>query len=324
MRGYNIGYRAYQEGMKYLRVKNYSMAKKWFKTFLKEVKSQSASLSKLIKIDLKEGDFKHARELMDQYYYFDSYYAFGLLEKVEYNFNASKDYYNSCIDPKEILKAEIANPQIEIELGNYDTALLQLNDVLKLEKNKKIKFGILSQIILIYAYIKEYDKASNILKEVNKKYQKIGVREQKKLAFLLEYLQGKQLKTIAPYQNDYIIRRMFDTNEELLLNHIKKHAYPSEKYQGYFLEGINFEELINEIQSKLSKKNPYHIDIIDVYNLRLEQPIGYFANELTSDISVSTFLGTKDIVTMYPIRLSNEYDKENLFTSEKLARKRQV
>ena len=45
---------------------------------------------------------------------------------------------------------------------------------------------------------------------------------------------------------------------------------------------------------------------------------------LTCDLCVKTILNTKDIIDIYPCKLSNDFNKENWFTSDNLTRKRKV
>ena len=65
-----------------------------------------------------------------------------------------------------------------------------------------------------------------------------------------------------------------------------------------------------------------HFEVSDMYRFRLDTPIGYKDDLITSDLCVVTIIGTKDIITMYPVSLSDEFDKEGLATSKELKLKR--
>lgn len=68
--------------------------------------------------------------------------------------------------------------------------------------------------------------------------------------------------------------------------------------------------------------NANHFEVSDMYRFRLDTPIGYKGDLITSDICVVTMIGTKDIITMYPVSLSDEFDKEGMSTSKELKLKR--
>ena len=68
--------------------------------------------------------------------------------------------------------------------------------------------------------------------------------------------------------------------------------------------------------------NGNHFELTDMYRFKLDTPIGYKGELITNDLCVVTILGTKDIITMYPVSLSNEFDNEKFSTSEQLKLKR--
>lgn len=68
--------------------------------------------------------------------------------------------------------------------------------------------------------------------------------------------------------------------------------------------------------------NSNHFEVSDMYRFKLDTPIGFKGDEITSDSCVVTMIGTKDILTMYPVLLSDEFDKEGFSTSNELMLKR--
>lgn len=68
--------------------------------------------------------------------------------------------------------------------------------------------------------------------------------------------------------------------------------------------------------------NPNHFEVSDMYRFRLDTPIGFKGDEITSDLCVVTMIGTKDILTIYPVLLSDEFDKEGMSFSKQLLYKR--
>lgn len=68
--------------------------------------------------------------------------------------------------------------------------------------------------------------------------------------------------------------------------------------------------------------NANHFEISDNYRFRLNSPIGFKGDYITHDLCVVTLLGTKDVITMYPVLLSDEFDKEGVSKSKVLKLKR--
>lgn len=107
------------------------------------------------------------------------------------------------------------------------------------------------------------------------------------------------------------------------MSHIKKHKNQSEKAtNGCFFKYTDIRELLLDAREKIENMNGNHFEVLDMYRFKLDTPIGYKGELITSDLCVVTIIGTKDIITMYPVTLSDEFDKEGLSTSEKLKLKR--
>ena len=68
--------------------------------------------------------------------------------------------------------------------------------------------------------------------------------------------------------------------------------------------------------------NANHFELSDMYRFKLDHPIGFVGDDITSDLCVVTLIGTKNIVTMYPVLLSNQFDKEGMSFSKELMLKR--
>lgn len=62
----------------------------------------------------------------------------------------------------------------------------------------------------------------------------------------------------------------------------------------------------------------------DYYRFNTGKVIGTFDGKSTQDINVSTIAGTDKIITMFPIRLSDEFNKEGLLENEELKSRRRV
>lgn len=79
---------------------------------------------------------------------------------------------------------------------------------------------------------------------------------------------------------------------------------------------------MTDARETIEDMNGNHFEFSDMYRFKLDTPIGYKGDLITSDLCVATIIGTKDIITMYPVSLSDEFDKEGLATSKELKLKR--
>lgn len=123
--------------------------------------------------------------------------------------------------------------------------------------------------------------------------------------------------------NEYALYRLFDRSDKTLLRHIDRHKNQSEKSgNGCFFEHTDTRKLLHDARDIIQNMNANHFEVSDMYRFRLDTPIGFKGNETTSDLCVVTLIGTKDIITMYPVSLSDEFDKEGLSKSKELALKR--
>ena len=85
-----------------------------------------------------------------------------------------------------------------------------------------------------------------------------------------------------------------------------------------FINGINHENFLQDMASKIVEVNANHYALFDMYKFHLDSPIGYCCCNLTSDVCVTTQIGTKNIIDIKPIILSQGYDLDDNLHSEKL------
>ncbi len=94
--------------------------------------------------------------------------------------------------------------------------------------------------------------------------------------------------------------------------HINRHL--NQEYRetsGCFFKFTDIRKLLEEVQEIIKNIRPQYSNLLNVYRMRLDTPVGFNGGVVTSDIGVTTLLGTKDIITMYPVRLSREFNTEN-------------
>lgn len=318
---------AFFNGQEYWKKNNYINARYWFEKSYQDDNFRVESLFKLIQIEIKEGKYAKARQILNDNKNISSpllKQAYGLLENVENNFEQSKKYYSSCMtDPKMQHKSLQALAKLYIQTGDYAVAE-KMYETLLVNNN----FTIQSKIGLICLHILEHDfiYAQKLLYEIDTtKLTPKLMQHYKILDAYIKYFLGQLKISDNRYDHlrDYMIYRLFDHSEDTLLKHIEKHKNQSEKAtNGCFFRYINTRELLLDVRDRIKDMNGNHFELSDMYRFRLDTPIGYKGDLVTSDICVVTMIGTKDIITMYPVSLSDEFDKEGLSTSQQLKLKR--
>lgn len=318
---------AYFKGIEFWNNNDYRYARYYFEMAYKyNGELNDLSLSKLIQIDLREGKYAKVRNLLknNQSDIIEFKQVYGLLENIENNFEKSKTYYSQCmIDPDMQNKSLLAIAKLYIQTGDNEVARKML-ETLQLNR----KFYIQSTIGLVCLNILEenYRDAYRYLKSINsdrltpKLLQHYQILEM----YLLRNL-GKLKKSdnnFDPIKN-YMIYRLFDDSEDLLLKHISKHMNQRDKdTNGCFFKYTDLKKLLIDAREKIENMNSNHFEVSDMYRFRLDTPIGFKGEEETRDLCVVTMIGTKDILTMYPVLLSDEFDKEGMSESKELLLKR--
>lgn len=281
-------------------------------------------LAKLIKIKILEGKYATARHLLNNSKQdnISLKFLFGLLENIENNFKTSKKYYHDClVDPNFQHKSLLAIAKIHIQNGDNEIAR-QMLQTLQLNTN----FYVQATYNLIALNILEgdYEKAFYLLKTIDiTQLTKKLLHHYRILNLYLLYMLGK-LNEIPDYtKQDYMFTRLLDKSDAPLLKHLSKHFDQTQKdNNGCFLESLDLKKLLQDAREKIATINGNHFEITDMYRFRLDEPIGFKHNELTNDLCVVTMIGTQDIVTMYPVLLSSEFDREGFSQDKAIALKR--
>lgn len=318
---------AFFNGLECWKNNDYIKARYWFEISYHDDNFKIESLSKLIHIEIREGKYAKAREILNNNQDINSpvlKQMYGLLENIENNFEQSKKYYSECmLTPDMQYKSLLALAKLYVQTGDYDIAskmyqTLQLNP----------RFYIQSTIGLTCLSIFEkrfYDAQKYMMKIDESKLTPKLMQHYRILNAYIKYFLG-QLKSsdnIYDPARDYMIHRLFDHSEETLLSHIEKHRNQSEKAtNGCFFKHTDIRKLLLNARKIIEDMNGNHFEVSDMYRFKLDTPIGYKGELITSDLCVVTMIGTKDIITMYPVSLSDEFDKEGLSTSEQLKLKR--
>ncbi len=318
---------AYFKGIEFWNNNDYINARYWFEIAHKyNGKYCDLSLSKLIQIDLKRGNYAKARNLLreNQSSAIEFKQVYGLLENIENNFEKSKTYYSQCmVVPEMQNKSLLAIAKLYIQTGDDEVARKML-ETLQLNE----RFYIQSTISLVCLNIleKNYKDAYKYLKSIDS--QQLTPKLLQHYRMLEMYLLcnlGKLKKSDNHFDpvRDYMIYRLFDDSDDLLLDHVSNHMNQNERLtNGCFFKYVDLKKLLIDAREKIENMNSNHFEVSDMYRFRLDTPIGFKGDEITRDLCVVTMIGTKDILTMYPVLLSDEFDKEGMSGSKQLLFKR--
>lgn len=319
----------YYNGMNSWKNNDYINARKYFEISYNASEFKNDSLSKLLQIDLREGKYNKVRKLLEENIENQTVQmkqVYGLLENIENNFEASKKYYSACmVDPKMQNKALLSIAKLYIQTGDNEVAR-KMSETLQLDNYFKIQSTI--DLICLNILEQNYNDAQSLLKGIDEKrltpklYQHYRI-----LHMYIQYFQGK-LNSSNNYFDpvkDYMIYRLFDHNEEILLNHIQKHMNQRDRdSNGCFFKYIDLKKLLSDARERIEGMNANHFEVSDMYRFQLDTPIGFKGDDITSDLCVVTMIGTKDIITMYPVLLSDKFDKEGFSISKELMHKRNI
>ncbi len=310
--------------------KDYEKARYFLNMAYQDPDYRFASISKLMQIDLKEGKYAHVRSLLQENEHYQSIelnHIYGLLENIENNFETSKKYYGACmVDSSRQPTALLALAKLYIQTGDYNVARKMLETVqLFPDFSAQATIGLICLNILEQNYKEAYQMLP-FLEQIKKS---VKLQEHYKIlnTYLL-YLMGKICKSNANNDviNHYMLYRLFDDHEKILLQHLSKHLYQKQtaqkKVSGRFFRNTDLKNLLHCAREKIEKMNANHFELSDMYRFKLDHPIGFVGDDITSDLCVVTLIGTKNIVTMYPVLLSNQFDKEGMSFSKELMLKR--
>ncbi len=318
---------AYFNGIICFQKGNYTYARKWFEISYNDPKFRDDSLFQIIEIYLKEGKYDKARKLLEENSDNQTIrikQLYGLLENIEYNFNASKRYYGECMsDSKMQNKSLLSIAKLYMQTGDTEVARKMFET---LQLNKHFKGQSTIDLVCLNILEREYKDAERLFKKINETElpQKLSYNY-RFLNIYIKYLLGtlKASDNCFDPIREYTIYKLFDNSEEILLNHISKHLNQRDKESnGCFFKYIDLKKLLSDAREKIKNINASHFGTADLYRFRLDTPIGFKDDKITNDLCVVTMIGKKDILTMYPVLLSDEFDKEGFSTNKELILKR--
>ncbi len=276
---------------------------------------------------LVNGNYLKARKLLKENYKRNSYILnqyYGLLENIENNFCRSKEYFNNClVFRKKELSALLSLSKVHIQLGNYGVAKEILTN---LQKKESYYYQATIDLIYLYILLNDYEQAYYWYQTIDFENASARIYKHGQIikTYLLKALGENEMLSKIDYVSNYTAVRIINNSDEDLIRHVRKHINLENEYaDDKFFSNIDINKLLKVVNKEIATLNPNHFEVSDIYRFSLDEPIGYKGNQLTNDIAVVTVLDTKCIITMYPIKLSNEFDIDSNAKNEKLRLKRQ-
>lgn len=295
-----------------------------FMVALEDPNYRSLSVDYLVSLYIKMGDSLHAREVLTKYAEEGNMLSWAKLERTENNYQSSKEYYQKINDSSEF-PIDLNLARLEFQLGDYKKGR-EILETLTQDKRYIIQ-GLFEQC---FSYMQEhnYEKGYEIFKLIRARGLKPDqAMNYEQMRFYFSYFLGKMSdQDIQENLNrDYWIFRLLWDSDPALLKHISHHKEGNKNARvSYFANSLDLRILLGEVRERISELNPMSHNLVDYYKFRMDKPIGYENGQLTNDISVQTILGTDKIISMYPVLLSDEFDRERNGTSQKIKSKREL
>lgn len=280
---------------------------------------KNKALLTLATIELRDGRYVKARELLEGRTTYELKLKLGLLEEIEFNYEASKACYSECLDSKKMYtNSLLALAKLYVQTGDYESAKKLFEDLLNYED---YYIDAIYGLIIMNIVNKNYDEALNFFREIDdSKIIGGALSDYHTLRMYLFYFMGEQIK--LDYDN-YRLTRLFNNDDGELLKHVEKHKEQKDRYtKGCFFDNLDLEELLDSVSDKIADMNANHFGLVDMYRFKMDRAIGLKGDSKTNDICVVTVLGTERILTMYPVDLSKKFNKEDQLYSKTLMLKR--
>ncbi len=318
---------AYEDAVRHYKNNNLFVARTLFEKLLGIPRYRKYALLYLFQIEIKDGNIKRAREIVNKLKSMGIPNGLNIatLEQIEYNFDKSKKFLNECLFKPSISKvASLYLAKIYIQLGDYDTGRELLK---RLQENYDFYVQATFSLISLSILQEDFEESERLLRNLDTSRMTPKVLSHyRKTENIIKYLKGQidKIPNSKREESNYILNLFQDESDETLLAHIKRHEIKRRNAPPIlFQENLDYEKLLSDISEQISSMNGNHFEVSDMYRFKLDYPVGITPTGTTKDICVATVIGTKKIITAYPILLSSEFDREGLSTSKTLQMKRQ-
>ena len=312
-------------GEHFFKRKLYNQAKSWLNVAKDYNEYRNRAIYYLTLIDIKQGNYARARLALNSTNLAANYKNILLikLNTLEYNFETVRNNCEENLNYSEDQLSALLNMASSYkQTGEYNISELMIKTVIN--SSSKYEFVKLD-LVRLYMMKHDFYTAEKILNSIDtKKLFNSQIEAYQTLAVHIKYYLGllNNKNNIYNIDSEYGKYRLFDQSDEVLMQHIAKHFKQDENYDSYFLKYLDIKKVLEQIKDTITSTNSIRELNCDRYNIRLDSPIGFNGIEATNDISVVTVPEGNIILTMYPIRLSDEKKKKKLATDKTLMRKR--
>lgn len=250
-------------------------------------------------------------------------YVRGTFEISEFNYNDGLTYLRRSLkDPKSKDMASLELAKLDVKMGEMERAKKWLT-ILSQSKDRYIRQDAIFSDINATMLLQDYEEALKMFEQVDQHYLNGKYKEYyRNLYARILWRLGKLKKSSidSPYLYEVLVKK----SDKALLEHIEKHVgLPKDLMYCYFIQNLNLKKLLNDVRESIQDMNGNYYSNSEKYIVHTEDPIGRLGLVPIHDICVVTVLGTKEIITMYPTVISDQYDKEGLAYSKALKDQRQ-
>ena len=243
---------------------------------------------------IKTGDFKNARSVVSK----TNLLEVGSIDFLEYNFERSITAFEQLSSKKNTRKVGMINVAKGMaQLDNVDEARKILDNITKVND-----IEICFQSAYLSILEGDFKNAWILLGRID--CRKLSFNQLTEYRNVLYFLKQKlnnlsNMDMELACNENLLVSGILKPNDE---NTILSNIMLMEQRNGrYFDNSIDKRKLMNLAQRQIGSLNPVHNGIFDEYRFNL--------NDIC-DICVVTTVGTKDIISMYPVILSDEFDIE--------------
>lgn len=276
------------------------------------------AITKLVDIYFSRDYFLNIRTILGEYQNKESkeyLYQMAYLEKMELNFKKAMDYYEQAFRYEQNLEkvlhhiVHLKKSVGELELSkNLSQALLQTKNY------KDSAFDDLCGIALI-----TNDKES--VRTLLELAPSIGKRDPKDLRILSKFLESKPKRPEEEPIQCYTVQRLSDKDDKRLFEHIEKHMEGNND-SNYFLKYLDLSKFTEQLKLKMAKVNPLFIGKTNHYRFQMDSIVGIVDKTPTTAVNIIQVAGYPNIITMYPILPSNDFNQEKFLENQKVQQKR--
>jgi len=283
------------------------------------------SLMKLYKLYLRLSYYSKCREMLEEVsdLLFDNqlFYIRAQLDLIELNFHTALEEFRSSID--------CSSPSNNYYSSFYGIAdlysIFGFNDIARnmyetVIANDAYYVSTVFRIINLDLLEGDYKHAKKIL-ESDERIKREG-KKYINNSLLIDYLLGIDIS--KRIEKSWMGRILIDDTSKTSIKHILEHKELQDDSLSYFDENINLINLYEEVKERIKRMNFTSLAVSNYYRFSMGRDIGYFNRVPTQDICVNAIIGTDKIITMYPVNLSSEFNKEGLLENQELLLRRGV